>query len=90
MQGVLSTLLGFFLLGGVEFHVMNVLGITINAIGGTWCNAVPALLTETAMLCFSYKASPRMAGRKEVAVLTAAHSVCNNIFHSCPERSIFL
>ena len=36
VQGVVSTLLGFFLLGGVEFHVMNVLGIAINAIGGTW------------------------------------------------------
>ena len=36
MQGVVSTLLGFFLLGGVEFHVLNVLGIAINALGGTW------------------------------------------------------
>ena len=87
MQGVLSTLLGFFLLGGVEFHVMNVLGITINAIGGTWCNAAPVLLTETSMLCFFYKASPRMAGTKYAAVLTAAHSVYNSLFHSCPERS---
>lgn len=36
VQGVVSTLLGFFLLGGVEFHAINVLGIVINAIGGTW------------------------------------------------------
>ncbi len=36
VQGVVSTLLGFFLLGGVDFHAMNVLGIAINAIGGTW------------------------------------------------------
>lgn len=36
VQGVVSTLLGFFLLGGVEFHAMNVLGIAINAMGGTW------------------------------------------------------
>ena len=36
VQGVVSTLLGFFLLGGVDFHAMNVLGIAINAVGGTW------------------------------------------------------
>ncbi len=36
VQGVVSTLLGFFLLGGVDFHALNVLGIAINAIGGTW------------------------------------------------------
>jgi solute carrier family 35 protein len=35
-QGAVATLLGFFLLGGVRFHPLNVTGIIINTIGGTW------------------------------------------------------
>lgn len=36
LQGAVATLLGFFLLGGVEFHPLNVTGILINTVGGTW------------------------------------------------------
>lgn len=36
MQGVVATVLGFFLLGGVQFHPLNVTGIALNTVGGTW------------------------------------------------------
>ncbi len=36
VQGAVATVLGFFLLGGVKFHTLNVTGIVINMIGGTW------------------------------------------------------
>ncbi|BDA44780.1 UDP-N-acetylglucosamine/UDP-glucose/GDP-mannose transporter [Coccomyxa sp. Obi] len=36
LKGAVATLLGFFLLGGVEFHPLNVTGILINTLGGTW------------------------------------------------------
>jgi solute carrier family 35 protein len=36
LQGAVATVLGFFLLGGVEFHTLNVMGIFINTLGGTW------------------------------------------------------
>ncbi|KAK9824238.1 hypothetical protein WJX72_008863 [[Myrmecia] bisecta] len=36
LKGAVATLLGFFLLGGVKFHVLNVLGIAINTGGGAW------------------------------------------------------
>ncbi len=35
-QGVVATVLGFFLLGGVKFHLLNVSGICLNTAGGTW------------------------------------------------------
>lgn len=34
LKGVLSTVLGFFLLGGVKFNLLNVLGISMNTVGG--------------------------------------------------------
>ena len=34
LKGVLSTVLGFFLLGGVKFSWMNVIGIGMNTVGG--------------------------------------------------------
>ncbi len=37
MQGAIATVLGFFFLGGVKFHPLNVLGISINMLGGAWC-----------------------------------------------------
>lgn len=36
LQGVVATTLGFFLLGGVPVHLLNVAGIAINTAGGTW------------------------------------------------------
>ena len=36
MQGAVATVLGFFFLGGVKFHPLNVLGIAINMLGGGW------------------------------------------------------
>lgn len=36
LQGAVATVLGFFLLGGVEAHTLNITGIIINMIGGTW------------------------------------------------------
>lgn len=32
LQGVLATALGFFLLGGVEAHALNVTGILVNMV----------------------------------------------------------
>lgn len=40
LKGVLVTVLGFFLLGGVEFHPLNVLGIGLNTIGGVCYAAI--------------------------------------------------
>ena len=34
LKGVLSTILGFFLLGGVKFNLLNVVGICMNTLGG--------------------------------------------------------
>ncbi|KAJ3699084.1 hypothetical protein LUZ61_002789 [Rhynchospora tenuis] len=36
LKGVGSTTLGFFLLGGVQVHALNVTGLVINTIGGIW------------------------------------------------------
>ncbi|GAB4833085.1 UDP-galactose/UDP-glucose transporter 7 [Ancistrocladus abbreviatus] len=36
LKGVGSTTLGFFLLGGVEVHALNVTGLAINTAGGVW------------------------------------------------------
>ncbi|XP_028112670.1 UDP-galactose/UDP-glucose transporter 7 isoform X2 [Camellia sinensis] len=36
LKGVGSTTLGFFLLGGVEVHALNVTGLIINTAGGVW------------------------------------------------------
>ena len=40
MQGVVATLLGFFVLGGVEPHIVNVLGILLNTAGGVWYTVI--------------------------------------------------
>ncbi|QDZ24235.1 sugar phosphate transporter [Chloropicon primus] len=40
LKGVLSTLLGFFLLGGVRFSWLNVVGIFMNTLGGCMYTAV--------------------------------------------------
>ncbi|CAN1184997.1 UDP-galactose/UDP-glucose transporter 7 [Linum perenne] len=36
LKGVGSTTLGFFLLGGVKVHALNVTGLVINTAGGVW------------------------------------------------------
>ncbi|GLC45304.1 hypothetical protein PLESTB_000307500 [Pleodorina starrii] len=36
LKGAVSSVLGFFLLGGVKFHALNVAGITMNMVGGIW------------------------------------------------------
>ncbi|KAG0473996.1 hypothetical protein HPP92_015853 [Vanilla planifolia] len=36
LKGVGSTTLGFVLLGGVEVHLLNVIGLVINTAGGVW------------------------------------------------------
>ncbi|KAL9249421.1 UDP-galactose/UDP-glucose transporter 7-like protein [Drosera capensis] len=36
LKGVGSTTLGFFVLGGVEVHALNVTGLAINTAGGVW------------------------------------------------------
>ncbi|KAL2346853.1 hypothetical protein Fmac_000853 [Flemingia macrophylla] len=36
LKGVVSTTLGFFLLGGVQVHALNVTGLVINTAGGVW------------------------------------------------------
>lgn len=36
LKGVFATLLGFFLLGGIRFSVVNVTGICITLVGGSW------------------------------------------------------
>ncbi|KAG8381970.1 hypothetical protein BUALT_Bualt05G0027900 [Buddleja alternifolia] len=36
LKGVGSTTLGFFLLGGVQVHGLNVMGLVINTMGGVW------------------------------------------------------
>ncbi|TVU12251.1 hypothetical protein EJB05_45886 [Eragrostis curvula] len=36
LKGVVSTTLGFVLLGGVEVHALNVTGLVINTFGGVW------------------------------------------------------
>ncbi|WOK94051.1 UDP-sugar transporter [Canna indica] len=36
LKGVGSTTLGFILLGGVEVHALNVIGLVINTTGGVW------------------------------------------------------
>ncbi|KAK9797084.1 hypothetical protein WJX73_006121 [Symbiochloris irregularis] len=40
LKGVVATTLGFFLLGGVPVHLLNVAGIAINTTGGTWYTAI--------------------------------------------------
>ena len=36
LKSVVAVALGFFLLGGVPFSLINVLGIGLNTAGGTW------------------------------------------------------
>ncbi|KAG2451613.1 hypothetical protein HYH02_003394 [Chlamydomonas schloesseri] len=36
LKGVVSSVLGFFLLGGVKFHIVNVAGMAMNMAGGVW------------------------------------------------------
>jgi len=36
LKGVVSTTLGFFMLGGVEVHALNITGLAINTAGGVW------------------------------------------------------
>ncbi|TKY74625.1 solute carrier family 35 [Spatholobus suberectus] len=36
LKGVVSTTLGFFLLGGVQVHALNVTGLVVNTAGGVW------------------------------------------------------
>lgn len=36
LKGIVAVFLGFFLLGGVKFHPLNVLGISLNVLGGVW------------------------------------------------------
>uniref|UniRef100_A0A0D9WMS3 Sugar phosphate transporter domain-containing protein n=1 Tax=Leersia perrieri TaxID=77586 RepID=A0A0D9WMS3_9ORYZ len=36
LKGVGSTTLGFVLLGGVEVHTLNIIGLVINTFGGVW------------------------------------------------------
>ena len=36
LKGVVSTTFGFFLLGGVQVHALNVSGLVINTAGGVW------------------------------------------------------
>jgi hypothetical protein len=40
LQGVVATVLGFFLLGGVRFNPLNVVGISVNTAGGTWYTVI--------------------------------------------------
>ncbi|GFR50300.1 hypothetical protein Agub_g12490 [Astrephomene gubernaculifera] len=40
LKGAVSSLLGFFLLGGVRFQPVNVAGIVMNMAGGVWYSAV--------------------------------------------------
>lgn len=40
LKSVVSTVLGFFLLGGVKFYWVNVSGITMNTLGGAWYTAI--------------------------------------------------
>ena len=40
LKGVVATTLGFFLLGGVEFHTVNVVGIALNVLGGSMYSVV--------------------------------------------------
>ncbi|XP_011078047.1 putative UDP-sugar transporter DDB_G0278631 isoform X3 [Sesamum indicum] len=55
LKGVGSTTLGFILLGGVEVHALNVIGLVINTVGGIWYssskyqekkNKLPKLTTD--------------------------------------------
>lgn len=34
LKGVIATTLGFFFLGGVDFHLLNICGILLNTAGG--------------------------------------------------------
>ncbi|XP_078157770.1 UDP-N-acetylglucosamine (UAA) transporter family isoform X2 [Carex rostrata] len=36
LKGVGSTTLGFFILGGVQVHALNIIGLVINTTGGVW------------------------------------------------------
>ncbi|EFJ44434.1 hypothetical protein VOLCADRAFT_64922, partial [Volvox carteri f. nagariensis] len=48
LKGAVSSVLGFFLLGGVKFHIVNVAGITMNMVGGIWYSAVQYMRRKTA------------------------------------------
>ncbi|GIL88330.1 hypothetical protein Vretimale_15073 [Volvox reticuliferus] len=48
LKGAVSSVLGFFLLGGVKFHIVNVAGITMNMVGGIWYSAIQYLRRKTA------------------------------------------
>ena len=49
----MATVLGFFVLGGVEFHALNVTGIGLNTTGGCWYSII--------------KYQERQAGRNKTA-----------------------
>lgn len=40
LKGVTVTALGFVLLGGVEVHAMNAIGVALNTIGGVWYSCI--------------------------------------------------
>ncbi|GIL68560.1 hypothetical protein Vafri_21813 [Volvox africanus] len=48
LKGAVSSVLGFFLLGGVKFHIVNVAGIVMNTVGGIWYSAIQYLRRKTA------------------------------------------
>lgn len=36
LKGVVTTIFGFFFMGGVDFHLLNVCGLVVNSLGGIW------------------------------------------------------
>ena len=40
LKGVVATFLGFFLLGGVQFHWLNIAGVLLNTAGGVWYTVI--------------------------------------------------
>lgn len=48
LKGVVSSVLGFFLLGGVKFHIVNVAGMAMNMAGGVWYSFAQVLKGKSA------------------------------------------
>lgn len=64
LKGVGSTTLGFVLLGGVEVHGLNVIGLVINTIGGIWYSLAKFWQKKNKPLLVRWKTPPKETDAK--------------------------
>ncbi len=78
LKSVVAVVLGFFLLGGVKFNAVNVIGIALNTVGGVWYS------------CFKfYEKSDKLASNRQTSADGTSGSVATAVMnHSGEERDV--